>query len=299
MAQRLFYKKYRQHDHAEVEEGEIGEKVFNGFFNHQCPNCNQGFHRYTKPDGAILLYDTPDLTGEPSRKESNLILLVCMSCGWWQVTRKSIDEKMGLIHDAYAYHSLLEKVEEGGSRMEMINLRKELSKNWESRKNLDAGVAAELVRDILKEHLSCDVLHTKAHVNTPDGGIDLIIAHKNGKITSGVQVKRRQNGKAESVEYIREFVGALKIEGLESGIFVTTADRFTSDALEAKTKLFANSKMNIELIAADELLELLNATTPYEAPNLPLNLKEDSHWLANNRYFTTLEAMMGLPGNKL
>lgn len=53
-----------------------------------------------------------------------------------------------------------------------------------------------------------------------DGGIDVVLEHEGKK--HGVQVKRYKN--KISVGEIRAFAGALLLNGLPSGIFVTTSD---------------------------------------------------------------------------
>ena len=300
MQQKLFYKKYKEHNIEESKLGDISERVFNGFLNYCCPNCNSNFQQYNRLDEEKMLYDNPKLTGVPVRETWRFILLVCPNCGWWQVTRKGFrEEGAAITHDIFTFHSILERVDPGSDRMAMINLRKSLQDNWESRKNLSAEATAELVRDVLKEHHSCDVFHTKSHVNTPDGGIDLLIAHDGPVIKEGVQVKRRLNGKPESISYVRDFLGALIIKGLEKGTFVTTSERFTKDVLEAQAALRQNNKIELNLIDGGKLLELLNATTPTEKLNFPFNFTEDSYWIKNDRYYTALEAVLGLPGNKL
>jgi hypothetical protein len=300
MQQKLFYKKYKEHNIEESKLGDISERVFNSFLNHCCPNCNTKFQEYSRFNEERMLYDNSQLTGTSIKETWKLILLVCNSCGWWQVTRKGFRGKESAItHDIFTFHSILERVDPGSDRMAMINLRQKLQDNWKSHKDLSSAEMAELVRDILKEHYSCDVIHTKSHVNTPDGGIDLLIAHDGTVIKEGVQVKRRLNGKPESISYVRDFLGALMIKGLQKGTFVTTSERFTKDVVEAQAILYKNSKIELNLIDAGRLLELLNATTPTQTLNFPLGFTEHAYWTRNDRYYTTLEAILGLPGNKL
>lgn len=103
----------------------------------------------------------------------------------------------------------------------------------------------------MKEHYNCNVVHTKDHVNTPDGGIDLLVGHDHQKILAAVQVKRRrQNGDAEGISHVREFIGALTIQGQKKGIFVTTADRFTKTVHKEQKLLHENSYIKLDLIAS-------------------------------------------------
>lgn len=299
MTQRLYYKKFNKLDFHNDDAHIIEKNVFHSFRRKICPNCANGFSIYTKGDGQRYLWDNPEKTGEPKLEMKSIWFFICYSCGWWQITKKSYIEDMDIVHDPYIYHSVLERVAENSEKAKIIALRQSLQNNWEARKNLSSSDAAELVRDVLKEHYQCDVIHTKSNVNTPDGGIDLLVGHNGKKVLAAVQVKRRQTGKPEGVSHVREFVGALAIQGQNKGVFVTTADRFTKTVYAEKQLLHENSRIELDLIDAGTLLELLNATTPYESPILPFDLTENSFWKSGDRYYTSLEALMGLPGNKL
>ncbi len=160
-------------------------------------------------------------------------------------------------------------------------------KSWEDRKLISAGAAESLVQSILKEHLSCDVLTSTANVNDPDGGIDLHVCSKNGNIISAVQVKRRISQNTESVSEVRNFVGAMEIEDIKKGIFVTTADKFTKPANKIPEKLKSiNSRLELQLIDGQSLFELLKCNIRPETLIMPPDV--ESIWIGEcgNRFTT-------------
>lgn len=299
MTQRLYYRKFNTLDFEKDDILTFEQSLHHAFRSKICTNCRGNFSTYIRPLDQHYLYDNPQLRGKPVLQTNSIWLFICYSCGWWQIAKKGYMEKSGFVHDPYIYHSVLERVDENSERAQVIALRQNLQKNWEERKNLSAGDAAELVRGIMKEHYKCDVIHTKANVNTPDGGIDLLVGHDGNKVKAAVQVKRRKNGEPEGILHVRNFVGALTIQGHDEGIFVTTAERFTTAVLKEQKLLHENSHIKLDLVDSARLLELLNATTPYDSPVLPLDLNESSYWQSGDRYFTTLEVLMKLPGKKL
>lgn len=299
MAQRLYYRKFNKLDFQKDDALTMEKSVFHAFRSKMCPHCFAVFSTYSKQTSKTQYWDNPERTGEPKIKVKVIWFFICYKCGWWQITEKEHLEDLGLSHDPFIYHSILERVEENSERAKIITLRQSLQKDWEGRKNLSAGDAAEIVRDIMKEHYNCNVIHTQGNVNTPDGGIDLLVGHDGQKVLAAVQVKRRKNGDPEGISHVREFVGALAIQGQKNGVFVTTAERFTRTVHKEQKLLHENSHIKLDLIASSQLLELLNATTPYDSPILPLDLSANSYWQSGDRYYSSLEVLMGLPGNNL
>jgi restriction system protein len=270
---RLFYKDFQQYDHAETdfEYDTVGTKVMNSFENEICPNCSNKFSSFHNNKYGIIkineeLYDGKD------------ILLFCSKCGWWQ-TRYEFYMKEFISNYAYQHHSILESIDISDGNINLNDLKLHLINNWDDRRFIEAGKAEELVRDILKEHLSCDVFYTTSHVNMPDGGIDLFVCHENGNIKTAIQVKRRKNMEPESISEVRNFLGAMIIEGYQNGIFVTTAERFTKNVHEAVNKLkFSQSNLNLNLIDGNNLLEIIHATSSTSSSRLPMGITLETVW---------------------
>lgn len=119
-----------------------------------------------------------------------------------------------------------------------------------------------LIGSIFSEHLHCGAVH----IGGPgDGGIDLILL--DAKEPLAVQVKRRSTGEAESVTYVREFLGAMLLAGYKRGLFVTTAPRFSQAAQQAAVLAKKLPCVDgIELVDAKRALDILRSTAVETAP---------------------------------
>jgi predicted helicase len=107
--------------------------------------------------------------------------------------------------------------------------------------------------------MNCEVRHTAA---SHDGGIDLyaITAERN---VYAVQCKRREGPITESVEQVRAFLGAMISAEVPRGIFVSTADHFSPQAVSlANAPPLKNMGIELELIDYEVFRQLFNLTVP-------------------------------------
>jgi restriction system protein len=294
---RLFYRGYASHDHIDVDDGSdpTGVMVANAFTDKKCPNCNSTFATYSHET------KDPNFSAEAWTYVPANELLFCNKCGWWQLRQEGIvhppREKTTAVpmvsNYAYQYHSILEHVDIASNEIICADLRAHLLRCWGDRKLISASKAEELVKDVLKDHLQCDIHHATANTNAPDGGIDLYVCAENGKIRLAVQVKRRVERDVEGVEAIRNFIGALVLEGYSKGIFVTTATRFSCEAerIAANTQLKRHD-LELQLIDGEALLELLSVTSPQSEIALPPIIKRSTEWIALDGSTHTTEDLL-------
>jgi len=123
-----------------------------------------------------------------------------------------------------------------------------LNANWKDRLKIPPRMMEEVVKGVY-ENIGYSVELTSYQ---KDGGIDLYIL-RNGDRVSGVQVKRSKN--VIGVDQIRSFAGALIIDGLDEGVFVTTSS-FTGPAMNA-VKSLAQKDVRIELLDSRRLYDCL------------------------------------------
>ena len=189
------------------------------------------------------------------------------------------------------HHAILVHVDISSNNVAIEDLRTHLARCWDDRKYINAQKAEDLVAGLLKEHYKCDIHRVTANANSADGGIDLLLIENNGKIYSAIQVKRRIARNVEAVKEVRDFVGALILEGLERGIFVTTASRYSVSAQKVpKNPNLAKHKLELELIDGEMLLELLKYSISSSTLSLPVSIDCNTSWLSNNgKIFSTLE----------
>ena len=276
---RLFYRGFAAHDHVDAEdETDLGAwSVSQAFKSSACPCCKHLFveyKNYPKNKGQFI--------NDVQHISSVSILCLCHVCGWWQIRQEFdmlIEGRPVIANWAYQYSSTLETIDITKNDVLVNDLRKHLMTRWDDRKLISAGKAEELVRSILKDHLRCDVFSATANTNAPDGGVDLHVCSKSGDIIAAVQVKRRITRNVEPVDKVRDFVGALVVNNLKKGIYVTTADSFSGPAKEISTSTgLRNHKLELQLVDGHKLFEILKATTAPASLKLPQGLKDDTVW---------------------
>jgi restriction system protein len=234
---RLIYRGFAKHDHVDVEMGDdpVGLLISRSFRTRRCPNCSLNFTSYRterpKLTARDLIEPMPVFT-------QTQILFLCRHCGWWQVKSEGMIFDKGKVaskgvRGAYEYHALLEEIDISSNDVMLEDLKTHLTQKWNDWRFINASKAEQLVADILKDYLGGDVYQATANTNMRDGGIDLFVCASDGQIRAAVQVKRRQSRTVESVQDVRNFVGALVVEGYDKGIFVTTAGRFSPQAKAA------------------------------------------------------------------
>jgi len=87
----------------------------------------------------------------------------------------------------------------------------------------------KIMCELLGQHYRCEVHHVG---RSGDGGIDLLLLE--GDKIGAVQIKHHPHtNKRESVVPVREFIGAMVLNQVARGVFVTTADGFTGPAKSA------------------------------------------------------------------
>jgi restriction system protein len=293
---RLFYRGYQEHDHIEVETGNdpVGAAILTAFESKKCPNCSLSMTVYRHI--RDVKYVMTNFKGERNVDAiRNYIMFICHSCGWHQLREETHYEET-IANWAHQYHSLLEAIDISRNDVLISDLRRHLIKNWEDKKLISAKKAEDLVRDLLKEYLHGDILKVTTNVNSPDGGIDLFVCSSDGIIGAAIQVKRRITKNVEPVEQVRNFVGALVIEGYSKGIFVTTAEKFSKPAQRiASSSNLVKHKLELELIDGEKLLEMLKVKVPPEKIQLPMELDESTQWKDSSGATYSVQELLTFP----
>ncbi len=121
------------------------------------------------------------------------------------------------------------------------------------------------------------------HVGKPgDGGIDVLLI-ETGSEQWLIQVKRRGSQKySEGVSTIRDILGAMVVEGVHTGIVVSTVDRFSQNAQETVAKVKKRG-MTVHLVNKDSFNRMLDPVLPDRPWRDPISEvdEEISEYLAN------------------
>lgn len=156
----------------------------------------------------------------------NTHLEVCRACGWWVLTHD-----FGFNHSYEGYKGVrraagtLRNLDLADIRLPIDELSRYLLVHYEDRLQCHPRMYEDVVAGVFADL----GYRTRVTSYSNDDGIDVFV-FDGSDATVGVQVKRYR-GKI-TVEQIRAFAGALFLNGLTTGIFVTTSE-FTSGAKSA------------------------------------------------------------------
>jgi len=197
----------------------------------------------------------------------SVIVRVCPNCGWWDFEEELVVEKeaAGGSYWAKSVHrrAILREYSIAGSEAPIESLREHITRHPNQLSQISPARLEKLVGAVFSEYMSCEAIH----VGGPhDNGIDLILIDGNRRHV--VQVKRRQSQReAEPVSGIREFLGAMVLDGTMKGLFVSTAPRFSRKAVATARKARQRRIVNyIGLISAKRLIDVCKLTASRSEP---------------------------------
>lgn len=177
---------------------------------------------------------------------------VCRVCGWWlwyESTRFSNQRSRRTSGSAlYGAVGSLKELDVSDQSIPIEEIRSYLAAKYDARFQVDPWRFEEVVASVYR-----DIgYQSRVTARSGDGGIDVVLDGP-GEALIGVQVKRYRD--RIGVEQIRSFSGALFLEGLLRGVFVTTSD-FGPGAEKAATISSARG-IPIELVDSKRFFEVL------------------------------------------
>ena len=130
-------------------------------------------------------------------------------------------------------------------------LQRYLLHHYDQRFDVQPYVYEDVVGQVFRNH----GYKVEVTARSRDGGIDLIVGENSGT-RKAVQVKRYKD-KVE-VSYIRDFAGALMLQELTEGIFVTTSS-FTSGSISAAERFgMLQTPLRIQLLDAERFYDAMS-----------------------------------------
>jgi restriction system protein len=171
-------------------------------------------------------------------------LFVCPRCGWWRIVGAGFSTVMDEGGDPTLYVQAavgaLKNLDLNDITTPINEVRDYLAARYSERNRIHPRLFENVVASVFGS------LGYKVRVTaySGDDGIDVVLDNEDETI--GVQVKRYKN--AISVEQIRAFAGALLVNDLTKGIYVTTS-HFQSGA-QRTVNLFASRGYQVELVDA-------------------------------------------------
>jgi len=153
-------------------------------------------------------YDNPD---------NDTSYALCLTCGWWNIFKGiAFDAGRRLEEAWFGYSAALKELDVRDLSIPIDELLNYLIVKYGERFSVQPWKFEAVVASVF-ENLGYSVRVTGC---AGDGGIDVILDGPND-ILIGVQVKRYKG--SVKVEQIRSLTGALLINGMTGGVFVTTS----------------------------------------------------------------------------
>lgn len=234
--------------------------------NDNCPYCKSN----------ILLADKQycfNDSNDPNDLYAQLTLWHCPDCSFWKLFKFTWNYDS---HVSSIYHQLYSsKLKEFNDSLpeffkEEISIH--LKRNPQLWNTFNHSKFEKYVAELFKANFDySEVLH----VGGPnDLGIDLFYINSKEEEWL-VQVKRRENSrKSEPVSTVIHLLGSLTIKNKKRGIIVSTADRYTSNAIKL-VKSMKQKDYLIELIDLGILKRMINTLIPKDLPLKFLKSKQE------------------------
>lgn len=201
-------------------------------------------------------------TEQPGDKRNpfvkSLILRLCEKCGWWESDENGFpDETTGRsVHR----RALLKEFCVAGGEAPIEALHNYIVSHPSALNEVSPTALEKLVTSVYGEFMNCEAIH----IGGPnDQGIDILLIDSERQYV--IQVKRRRSARvAEGVSGIREFLGAMMLNGAVNGLFVSTAPRFSKQAEAASKRAEVTGLVEkIALIDSARLLEVCRLTASH------------------------------------
>ena len=212
------------------------------------------------PTHCIFCDTKLSISGEPDW------ILYCsnIDCGWWLHFPPPKPAGFKTI-DASAKWAIAKKFLIGDKDIPLNDLAFYLAQHPKSMVHTDSKAFEKLVCSLMNEHFGPTEF---VHVGRPkDGGKDLI-GVLNEKITTFVEIKRREKiFTAESVKTVRGLLGVMAREGVKKGLVVSTAEKFSDEAKAFSIpKEESVSSYEIDLVSFNDITYWLGLSTCSDRP---------------------------------
>src|SRR5205085_12492787 len=168
---------------------------------------------------------------------------VCLYCGWWTAFRVHHGHHPKTAELFECYEGAIGSLKE----FDLFDVSAPLSevrKYLQAKKEQVFDMHPKLFEDIVGSVFKDFGWSIQVTAYSGDDGLDVILSGSGGR-TVGVQVKRHKRSRKIEAEQIRAFAGALILNGLTEGVFVTTSS-YRRGALET-AKLFGGLGYPIRL----------------------------------------------------
>lgn len=218
--------------------------------NSRCPYC-----------GTVLSnkfsfgrHDTNVANGQEI--EQTETIYYCPNDGWWQhkiYERQDVEPKnwYSIIHEG-----ILRTYDDSSSHIPIQVLNDYIFTHPDRITNINDKKMEELVAYVFSDFYRCEA---KVVGKSSDGGVDVILIDSDSPIM--IQVKRRKSLQhTESVSGIRDLLGATLLSQANKCMFVSTADKYSSQAEKtASLSIKLGLVQKFELVNFDRFISMLKS----------------------------------------
>ncbi len=232
------------------EYGALDSSAIDGTPGSLCIFCKSKLHRISAEPGG----EGHEETCPYCHETPTLGINVCDGCGWWyindEVEKEWANGECSIAWESRHYSAMasLKNLELTDLTLPLQDVRQYLVARYSDRYLVHPRKFEEVVGSIFKD-FGCDVRVTSY---SGDDGVDLFVFDRDEGLV-GIQVKRWQ-GKIQA-EQIRGFAGALVLNGVTKGIFITTS-QFTRGARETASR-YEPVGLGVKLEDADRFYDRL------------------------------------------
>lgn len=224
-----------------------GKRLVNLWNEPACPFCKEGLFEVVAEHDREITASPPPWPDHHDFYSANVE--ACPACGWWKAQYiKRWTNPGGSCTDVHQGGASLKELDLTNISAPIAEVRDYITARYEGRLSLHPRLFEEVVGSVFSD-LGYSAVVT---AYSGDDGIDVILT--SGSDTIGVQVKRYKN--KISVEQIRSLAGALVLNGLTRGIFVTTST-FEAGAHSTADRL-SHAGYRIELLDAPRFYDALH-----------------------------------------
>lgn len=185
-------------------------------------------------------------------------LAACLRCGWWSY---EADQSEDLSGGSYYYSSraILQEFSVDSEDVPYQALADYVGKHHDALLHVNPAKFEELVASVYRDVL-CSSIEFCSY-GRPDRGIDVVCARTGSGDLFGIQVKRYRG--PIKLGKIHQFLGALHLAGLSSGVFVT-ASRFQKGCYEVVEDSRELLGVEIDLLDGRKFLEFVGVLNQAE-----------------------------------
>ena len=196
----------------------------------------------------------------PTSEFRTVTAFSCHRCNWWDVEYAvQFDVGMARIEHLTLTHGILKSYDVKDLGVPVATLREVVESRMDLLNQIHPKKMEELVGSVFGDFYDIDEVRLcgKSH----DGGIDLVLVQSETPIAVQVKTRRTPN-KGESVAAVRDFLGAMTLRDFTSGIFVTTADRFSLSSQNAARSILSKGRVSMfELVDRNRFLDMVRETS--------------------------------------